>query len=55
MHDHFDGKPCTNCESAPAQPEDLFCCDDCRDEYEGTGDYAEEDQDSYKIDLAEEE
>ena len=33
--DYITGTPCANCECAPAAPEDLFCTDECRDEYEG--------------------
>lgn len=39
--DQVSGLPCTNCESCPAADGDLFCCDECRDEYEGTGQFAE--------------
>lgn len=47
--DYFDqgsvftsGAPCANCESYPADSPSLFCCKECRDEFEGIGDYAEQ-------------
>lgn len=40
-YDYLVGRPCLNCESDPAMPDDQFCSDECRDEYEGNGDYAE--------------
>lgn len=43
MYDHFDGPPCTNCESEPTEPDSLFCSGECQDEYEGVGAYAEPD------------
>lgn len=42
IYDHFSGASCANCESRPQASESLFCDSDCKDEYEGTGDYAEE-------------
>jgi hypothetical protein len=39
--DMISGRPCANCEDAPAAPGDLFCEPECRDEFEGTGAYAE--------------
>lgn len=40
MLDRITGMPCANCESAPAWL-GPFCSNECRDEYEGTGAYAE--------------
>lgn len=40
----ISGMSCANCEDSPAADDDLFCSDDCRDEYEGVGKYAEEDE-----------
>lgn len=40
--DYVSGRPCANCESAPAVDGDLFCSKECRDEYEGEGEYAED-------------
>lgn len=34
-------RPCTNCESEPQTAVSVFCSDECRDEYEGEGEYAE--------------
>lgn len=31
--------PCGNCESYPRRGADMFCSKECRDEYEGTGDW----------------
>lgn len=31
--------PCANCEDYPARKPSLFCSKECRDEYEGTGDW----------------
>lgn len=42
MFDHISGAPCLNCETEPAAARgDLFCEPECRDEYNGTGSYAE--------------
>lgn len=45
-YDYFDqgsvmlsGPPCANCESYPADSPSPYCCQECRDEWEGTGDY----------------
>lgn len=43
MFDHITGSACGNCESAPAGAYGPFCSRGCRDEYEGTGAYAERD------------
>lgn len=44
FYDHMGGcgygsSPCANCESEPRRGDDLFCSQECRDEYEGTGDW----------------
>ena len=46
IYDHFDGAPCANCESRPQGAGSLFCDSDCQDEYEGTGDFAEPDDEN---------
>ena len=40
--DYVSERCCANCESEPAADDDLFCSDECRDEYEGTGDFWED-------------
>jgi hypothetical protein len=46
MYDYIGGcgygsRPCLNCETEPAAPDGLYCEDECRDEFEGIGAYAE--------------
>lgn len=49
MNDFFDyiggcgygPRPCLNCETEPAALDRLYCSDECRDEWEGIGAYAE--------------
>lgn len=43
MFDHITGSACGNCESYPAGAYGPLCSRGCRDEYEGTGAYAEPD------------
>lgn len=37
----YGSRPCGNCESEPQQDDSLFCSEECQDEYNGTGDFAE--------------
>lgn len=41
MYDYISERCCANCEDSPAYDGSLFCSKDCRDEYEGTRAYAE--------------
>jgi hypothetical protein len=48
FYDHMGGcgfgsRPCANCESEPVDPEFGYTCSqDCWDEYNGEGEYAED-------------
>lgn len=33
--DYVRESPCANCECEPAEPEGLFCCPECKAEFEG--------------------